>query len=451
MGALDQTVSDSIIKSNRKYQLSPYIRLVDGVRSWCVINLKKGDFILVNHYAARMLIAFEKATSCDEVFRTRNIPEMHQEKVEDFLKESIANEIIICADSLKETERVKLKVDPHISANKLVIVLELTTRCNLYCRHCYNYSGRKNITELSYSNIESLFTGLGYDTRELSTLTITGGEPFLYSRLADVIRIARNYGFPAVRVNTNGTIFANDIISEIDGKLKNIILVQITLLGSNGNTHDKMSRVPNSFSKTVENIARFQDSGFRVGVSFIRSKYSDHEIADIVELGTRMGIEINIGDLLPIGRAASDFASLEIETTKREINVVCDGKCYGGARPGMLSEDKRLSLMESYPPELPCGKNTVAIKSNGDVLPCMLLQGIVIGNILNESLHRIMNSSLLVEFRVKSAIENRNLCSRCELRYICSNKCPAVSLSYGGDIGKKNPFCEYYYETCLHS
>jgi len=429
---------------NEKYQLSPAIKFVDGVRSWCVMNLDRGEFVLVNQSAAEILMEFSKETKFKHILDSKKIPEALQKSVLDFLKTCIDSEILLCADSLKCQKTLRSQRTRHISAKTLSIVLELSTMCNLSCRHCYNNSGPKNVSALSLSEVKKLFSDLKTAHNNLATLTITGGEPFLYQDLFDVLCIAKTCGFPIIRINTNGTILPKVNISKIDHNLLKLITIQVTILGSNEKTHDELSRTKGSFSKTVENIGRYQDLGFKVGISFIRSKYSEHEIDDALQLGKKLGIKVILGDIFPLGRAASDFDNLGINSTKRKMLVVCDSNYYEGKRAGILSEDKRLSAIESFPPEIPCGKNTVAISSNGDVLPCMLLQGIVVGNIYQKSLTEIMYSPTMIEFREKAAIENRQSCSKCELRYACSNKCPAVSLSHSGDITKKNPYCSYY-------
>lgn len=438
------TIHENIMAITNSYQLSPTFKIVNGLRSCCLINIQRGEFVLVNHSAAQIFKAFEKARSCDEVFSLTNVPDVHRDQVEDFLKQCIASDILIGRDSQKDPIKLELYANSHISDNKLSVVLELTTKCNLYCQHCYNDSGRRHVCYFPFDKIDALFAEIVSARRELSTLTITGGEPFLYPNLINVLRIARSYGFPTIRINTNGTIFEDDVINKIDKNLKNIILIQVTLLGAIKNTHDEMSHLHGSFNKTINNITRFKNRGFNVGVSFIRSKYSEREINDVFQLGKFFGVKISIGDIFPIGRAFLNFRSIEVTSNQTDMHVICDANYYGGATAGLLSDDKKSSLVGSFPPDLPCGKNTLAIKSNGDVIPCMLLQQVVVGNIFSDPLNVIMNSSRLANFREKSAIENREVCSSCELRYVCSNKCPAVSLAYGGDIGTKNPFCRYY-------
>lgn len=431
-------------KTDDIYHLSPVIKIVEGIKSWSLMNLQRGEIILINQSAAETLTAFSKGACFREVFELQEIPETHQEDVISFLKKCVDSEILL---NINEVNNVKTSLPNrprHISSRTLSMVLELSTKCNLRCQHCYNNSGSECDDKLSLTIIKKILTEIKSSNKKLKTLTLTGGEPFLFNDLPEVLNLALEHNLPAIRINTNGTIFSNLLFSNIDQKLSEIMTIQVTLLGASEETHDLMTRFKGSFLKTTENIPKFQGKGFNVGISFIRSKNSEHEFEKALRLGEKLGVEVTAGDLFPLGRAADNFSDLELESKDREMFVACDGKYYGGKGAGKLSEENRLSLLETFPPDLPCGKDTVAITSNGDVIPCMLLQGIIVGNIHKQSLPKIMQSSSMSNFRNQASIENRQFCSECELRYACSNKCPAVSLSYGGDILKKNPFCSYY-------
>jgi len=432
------------IQLKDKFKLSSAVKIIDGVNSWCLMNLLRGDFVLINRSAAEMLLAFSDGASIKDVFNLINVPDKHYKAVNKFLEQCVQSEILVNISKIKDPHSSPSLDSSHISANTLSIVLELTNKCNLSCQHCYNHSGIDQNDELSLAEIEKIFSEIISGNYNLKTLILTGGEPFLYQNLVNVLNMAIDYGFHSIRINTNGTIWKNLSLEKISSNLLNKISIQITLLGLKEQTHDAMTQSIGSFERTIKNIHKFQRIGLNIGISFIRSKYSESEIEEAQKMGENLGVEVILGDLFPLGRANENYSSLELNSNHQEKLVVCDNNYYGGIGAGILSKDKWLSLLDSFPPELACGKNTIAICSNGNVIPCMLLQGIVIGNIRNQSLTNIMKSPILDDFRKKISIENRNTCSKCELRYVCSNKCPAVSLSFGGDITMKNPFCTYY-------
>lgn len=408
------------------------------------MNLKRGEIILINRSAADILNEFSEGVILEEVLDKLDIPDKSREGVLDFLYQCVDSEILLASSNLNNSQLSISRTTRHIESSTLSLVLELSTKCNLSCRHCYNHSNPKREESLSIEKVKNVFDDLKSNNIKLKTLTLTGGEPFLYNDLSTVLNLAKDYDFPSIRINTNGTIFSEPLLSNIGSSVSKITAIQVTLLGASEETHNIMTRSKNNFHRVIENIPKFKELGFNVGISFIRSKYSEKEFEKALLLGEKLGVDVTLGDIFPVGRAAKKFDELEIISDKSEIHVACDGKYYGGKEAGKLSEEKILSLLDTFPPELPCGKNTVAISSNGDVIPCMLLQDIVVGNIFKHSLSQIMTSTEMRNFKKESSIENRNICSECELRYACSNKCPAVSLFYGGNISNKSPFCSYY-------
>ena len=64
--------------------------------------------------------------------------------------------------------------------------LYLTNKCNLFCPHCYMYSGQKTQEELTTEQIKKLI----YDYKTIANgtrLTISGGEPTIRSDFEQII------------------------------------------------------------------------------------------------------------------------------------------------------------------------------------------------------------------------------------------------------------------------
>ena len=90
----------------------------------------------------------------------------------------------------------------QVPGARRVIQLHPTLRCNLACRHCYSTSGPAQRAALPVrlllDVVEDAAT-LGFDV-----IAVSGGEPFLYPHLTDVLRHARSVGLRTA-VTTNGT------------------------------------------------------------------------------------------------------------------------------------------------------------------------------------------------------------------------------------------------------
>ena len=87
-----------------------------------------------------------------------------------------------------------------------VLGLAVTDRCNLRCRHCRVWKAGGQ--HMPLADIEA--TLRRFHARGSRLLYLEGGEPFLWrdgeSRLADVVRLARQLGYLRVHIYTNGTL-----------------------------------------------------------------------------------------------------------------------------------------------------------------------------------------------------------------------------------------------------
>ena len=87
---------------------------------------------------------------------------------------------------------------------KLNVMCVLTTNCNLNCSHCYFNTGarKKCINELNFNDFVSF---LKRNKEHISKVTLTGGEPLLYSRFKDIICFFKKENI-AFSLNTNLTL-----------------------------------------------------------------------------------------------------------------------------------------------------------------------------------------------------------------------------------------------------
>ena len=91
-----------------------------------------------------------------------------------------------------------------------IIQVHPSRRCNLACRHCYSESGpgvRDELpSEVVCRTIRDAAT-LGY-----GTLAVSGGEPFLYGGLLDILRCAKECSMHTT-VTTNGSLLETNTLA----------------------------------------------------------------------------------------------------------------------------------------------------------------------------------------------------------------------------------------------
>lgn len=131
------------------------------------------------------------------------------------------------------------------------VSLDITRRCNLRCHMCFYYGGEgrnaPQLNELSGREIISLVVnrleGADYD--------LTGGEPLVRPDLVEILTAIRDRK-AACSVTTNGTLMTPELAKRIveDELLKGI---HFSLHGLK-ETHEEITRVKNSFDRTLKGI-----------------------------------------------------------------------------------------------------------------------------------------------------------------------------------------------------
>ena len=86
--------------------------------------------------------------------------------------------------------------------------IELTSKCNMTCRHCYNDSG---VAGKSFIEPEE-FTKMLLKLRQLhcEMIILSGGEPLIHPEICNYITRASSLGIRDISVITNGLIFNDE-------------------------------------------------------------------------------------------------------------------------------------------------------------------------------------------------------------------------------------------------
>jgi MoaA/NifB/PqqE/SkfB family radical SAM enzyme len=94
----------------------------------------------------------------------------------------------------------------------IVVQIELTLKCNLACKFCFNYSRKPRENELSTTEIKDLLRQL--KNMEVMSVFFTGGEATLRSDFAEILQYADSLDLDYF-VLTNGTRITRDLLDEV--------------------------------------------------------------------------------------------------------------------------------------------------------------------------------------------------------------------------------------------
>jgi radical SAM protein with 4Fe4S-binding SPASM domain len=357
-----------------------------------------------------------------------DVPDSVMPKIIDFLETAVKNEYVqINEYPIPSKGQVKGNIK-YITPVR--VLFELTSSCNLKCVHCYGDYGKSLENELDKNQIIMLLSKL----HEMGTegLNITGGETLLRKDLLEILDFC--YGKFSFSLLTNGTLI-DDKFSEKFSKYINSP-IQISLYGCDPKTHDAITGVQGSFSKTIKGIKSMAARNVYVIVAYLYRGGNPDEVKKIARFCSDLGISmLRVGSFVKLGRGKD----LEWEVPEKEFITVSkilkklreeyDGKMdiQLWSPGGEMSLEEDIVQKENQK-HLKChiGTYFIVIAPNGDLLPCGLIRW-PYGNLLRDDFETLFSADYSRFFSDINA-PSKLLCGNCRFLYIC-RKCHAIALT----------------------
>lgn len=380
-----------------------------------------------------------------EFVRLLNGENSLKEILEKYNKSS--KEAIDLLENLKSIEAVKIQKEKRATFSTEVVIdnggnklqdlhLEITSRCNMRCLHCYQgdcYPISNNLTLQEIKNVISEAKKMGVEN-----IAISGGEPLLLiEQLDEIIRCIEDNCMRFSALFTNGLL--------VDKKLANIILtcrskptifVSLDSITPEGMKFRGINNKQKKSLKTIlSNIKKLTNNGIRVAVNTTLNKYNIGNLADMYEIINTLGIiSWRIGFPKKTGffvENSDEFGMDFQEMLEKSLELIKYHHKREGAldlqveylyRKEFLRPDG-LSLIddETRTCDYEGRADSCCVKPDGSVSSCAYVS-IPLGNIRENSLSEIWNSSEMRKvknLRVKDVSE----CKECELRKYCGAGC----------------------------
>jgi radical SAM protein with 4Fe4S-binding SPASM domain len=307
----------------------------------------------------------------------------------------------------------------------LEVMLEVTHRCNLPCKHCY-LPDHENHGELSFDEICRVLDELA--DAGTAFLTLTGGEVMSRSDFLDILDAAAERGF-AIKVLSNATLISDEAADRF--RDAGVVEVSVSVYGASPEVHDAVTDMPGSFERTMAGIERLRARGVHVQIkSPLMTPNAD---------GAR--------DLHAFARAHHLPCSFDATITPRN----------DGARGPLglaLAHDRMVELLSTPPltelnqwsPDSPgpdfcaAGRSYCAIGPTGDVLPCIAMPQpqAAVGNVRRQVFGEIWRTAPLLERLRALTFQDLRACGTCDVKAACS-RCPGVAMHYGQGLDGCDP------------
>lgn len=315
------------------------------------------------------------------------------------------------------------------------VVIEITDKCNLQCRHCMNRPDSVGIE----TDIEQLSFAIEKINRfGVDKIYFSGGEPLLHKSIIDIIDLCKDYPIISFVITTNGLLLTSEIMKAIE-KHKNLTL-QFSIDGTTASTYEYL-RGKGTFEQFIDKIKIWDTSNVQYGLArTCISKDNYKEIENIYEfcLSHRLIPSFLFADAL--GNAKSNWDQLD--TTLAE-KIWC------------INTINRLNNKYNYsisPPEAPATCNftegagicSLLIRANGRVAPCQFFYDDSVGNIFTDEIEDILSHERISQYieiarERKEILEKGERCKSCKVKAGCHYGCMGKAnnlgniLSYDGE------------------
>lgn len=241
--------------------------------------------------------------------------------------------------------------------------LEITSKCNLECLHCYANSGPHQ--QLVGTMGTQDWLAILRDARSVGChqVQFIGGEPTLHPDLSLMISFAAEQGYSFLEVYTNATKISDQLLRSF---LKYRVCIAVSFYSDDAAVHDQITKRRGSFNHTVENLRRLLSAGLQV----------------------RAGIVV-----MPENRGHSERAGSFL----RELgvtNIECDfRRAIGRGIDPHTSVDPAGELCGQ------CWKGMLCVTSAGRTYPCIFARFADLGS-AKDGITHILEADCLRNFRV---------------------------------------------------
>lgn len=187
------------------------------------------------------------------------------------------------------------------------IMLQLTEKCNLCCKHCF-VSSTSSGNEMEYDKIENILLPHLIQAN-VKKVTLTGGEPFVFSRLLDVIRLLNNNNIQ-ISICTNASLITEKFLDEILDINK--IHFNVSLDGFSNSSHGAFRGNSDEkiFKRIISNISMLGRYHLLNGILVTPNHYTKiEEYEKICKFGKEVGAKyVLINPLSSFGRGEKTYS-----------------------------------------------------------------------------------------------------------------------------------------------
>ena len=321
-------------------------------------------------------------------------------------------------------------------------ILELTSRCNLKCVHCYlgpqEEQRKKRDLEMSTEQAKDVIDQIA--ASGCLYLVITGGDPMVRKDFPEVYRHAREKGM-IVTVFCDGVLVTDKIVRLFQEYPP--YNVDVSVYGATAETYEQVTRIKGSFPKFLRGIDRLVEGGIRFSLKTVLMTINKHELGAMRQAAAKLGVKFRVDSAIFPCLPTHDHEPLDLRVEPKEA-VELELSDPDQLRQWVEYADQRQDMPASEQ-LYTCGAGVTNfyVDPLGYASPCLMTTNYRYP--LAEQDFDSLWANELVQLRSKKPREGYT-CNTCEMKVACTG-CPAFNYQENGHEDVKS---EYVCETTNH-
>ena len=289
------------------------------------------------------------------------------------------------------------------------LFLEITSCCNLRCKHCYGSFGPSAAKfYLDTQRVIQLIkqaAKLGF-----YQLDLTGGEALLHPELDKILKAAYEYGM-IVTIFSNLTLLTVKHLEMFSQYRVRKIVTSVESIKPS--VHDKFRGGAGALDKTLQNLELVRNQGIETCINIVLGKHNVDTAVETVKYFHDKQYDTVVDFIANLGRATKNMI-LSVQESKKIYEKIVKA----------IKLDKKTGLFCGV------GIRMVFVSSRGDFGLCPLLAS---GQFVQGNLNTKYNLGKIIK-NIFKTYGNINCSKECKLKDLCNGGCRARAFIEKGSL-----------------
>lgn len=295
------------------------------------------------------------------------------------------------------------------------VLIELTTKCNERCIHCY-IPGTYKIDLMKKEKVISLLNEL----REMNVLnvTLTGGEPMIHPDFISILRLCKELNF-SVNILSNLTCLTDEILIELANN--KLVSVQTSLYSLNPDVHDSITLKKGSWDKTFSAIKQLLGRHVALQINCPILKQNKESYRQVIEWGKSHNISVT-SDHLVFAQINHCNDNLSCRLDKEEIYSLIEDR-INNEQTFVDKIENDFSINDFSSDHLPVcnvGQDSICVSAKGLAYPCAGWNNWVIGDVNKQKVKNIWYRSFSLKLLRSIKLSDFPKCKSCKDKKFCT-------------------------------